>query len=477
MAAAAAAVGGKASPATRSPVPLLALLGAGTALRLFLFLHAPDLVAALTARPETSTPISSFTALREAVHLQALSHSQGHGGRIAVSTVVHHSPLVIASLGKVLRLRRWELASALVWSFFDAASAWALYQAVLLKARTKTREEKDAVEEEDEDAAHSRGRTVAALFLANPYTIASCLARSTTSLSTSLTLLAVSQALAGNAFLSTTVLSLAAHTSLWPVLQLPPLLLLARRQTKLLSGGRGGGGALVRAILGAVVGLGGGTYLAWQLQGQSWDWVYSSWGSIILLTDLTPNIGMWWYFIMEMFDHFRDFFLLTLNVHVLSYVAPFTVKYRDDPLFAMTALAGILATFQSYPTVADTALFLGLLTLHHEIFPYFRHPLVTVLLFTYSSLLLPTFHSLWLGPGARSGSGNANFFYAITLVWGLGGAAAVLDACWAWGRAQWERERRRRGPGAAAVALAARVDGAGAVEGKKPATRRVVVQL
>lgn len=48
----------------------------------------------------------------------------------------------------------------------------------------------------------------------------------------------------------------------------------------------------------------------------------------LLLTDLTPNLGLWWYFFMEMFDHFRDFFLLTFNVHVASYVLPFTIKYR-----------------------------------------------------------------------------------------------------------------------------------------------------
>lgn len=24
--------------------------------------------------------------------------------------------------------------------------------------------------------------------------------------------------------------------------------------------------------------------------------------------DLTPNVGMWWYFFNEMFDHFRPFF-------------------------------------------------------------------------------------------------------------------------------------------------------------------------
>lgn len=27
------------------------------------------------------------------------------------------------------------------------------------------------------------------------------------------------------------------------------------------------------------------------------------------VSDLTPNVGMWWYFFTEMFDHFRPFFV------------------------------------------------------------------------------------------------------------------------------------------------------------------------
>jgi hypothetical protein len=32
------------------------------------------------------------------------------------------------------------------------------------------------------------------------------------------------------------------------------------------------------------------------------------------VSDLTPNVGMWWYFITEMFDHFRPFFLGVFHV-------------------------------------------------------------------------------------------------------------------------------------------------------------------
>jgi phosphatidylinositol glycan class U len=52
-----------------------------------------------------------------------------------------------------------------------------------------------------------------------------------------------------------------------------------------------------------------------------------------------------------------------------------------------------------------------------------RHPLLSVSLQLYSTILLPILHSLWL----ESGTGNANFFYAATLVHGLGCGLAVVD--------------------------------------------------
>ena len=56
-----------------------------------------------------------------------------------------------------------------------------------------------------------------------------------------------------------------------------------------------------------------------------------------------------------------------------------------------------------------------------------RHPIVTGLIHLHASLLLPLFNSLWL----RQGTGNANFFYASTLVFGMGNGGALLDAIWA----------------------------------------------
>lgn len=66
-----------------------------------------------------------------------------------------------------------------------------------------------------------------------------------------------------------------------------------------------------------------------------------------------------------------------------------------------------------------------------------RYTFLATSIILYSSLLGPAFYHLWI----YAGSGNANFFYAITLVWSLGLAMLVGDMLFAVLRDEWEVER------------------------------------
>lgn len=48
----------------------------------------------------------------------------------------------------------------------------------------------------------------------------------------------------------------------------------------------------------------------------------------LTVPDLTPTIGLGWYFFIEMFDHFRAFFVGAFQIHVFIYVAPLTYVFR-----------------------------------------------------------------------------------------------------------------------------------------------------
>lgn len=231
-------------------------------------------------------------------------------------------------------------------------------------------------------------------------------------------------------------LSFASYLSMYPLLLLPPILLLCHsrqpakreilsqpvfiiRNTALVAG-------LISSLL----------YMSFQITG-SWEFLSSTYGVQLLLPDLTPNVGLWWYFFIEMFDSFRSFFLAVFWLHLSSYVFPLTLRLRRQPLFAITTILGIFAVFKPYPSISDISLYFGLLSLYRHIMPLMRHTFLAGSMVGYCSVLGPAFYYLWI----YAGSGNANFFYAITLVWSLGLSLLVADALYALLRDEEEVER------------------------------------
>lgn len=220
---------------------------------------------------------------------------------------------------------------------------------------------------------------------------------------------------------------------MYPLLLLPPLVLLCydctAKQGKSLS-----------FAIGNMLAVGSSIYGLLQMSSMitgSWEFVPSTYGVQLLLPDLTPNVGLWWYFFIEMFDSFRNFFLGVFWLHLSSYVGGLTIRLRTQPLFVLTILLGIFAIFKPYPSISDTSLFLAMLPLYRHVFPLMRYTFVESSIVLYATLLGPAFYYLWI----YAGSGNANFFYAITLVWSLGLSVLVGDVLYAVLRDEWEVER------------------------------------
>ena len=105
----------------------------------------------------------------------------------------------------------------------------------------------------------------------------------------------------------------------------------------------------------------------------SWAFIPSTYGVQLLLPDLTPNVGLWWYFFIEMFDSFREFFLGVFWLHLGGYVGGLCIRLRKQPLFAITTMMGIFAVFKPYPSVGDTGVYLSLLMLYRHVFPRKSH--------------------------------------------------------------------------------------------------------
>ncbi|KAH9924279.1 PIG-U-domain-containing protein [Epithele typhae] len=356
---------------------------------------------------QLSSPVTAYPRLREGIYLFNHGIDPYSGGTF------RHSPLLLSLFSTVLPLTPYT--SPVLWTAADAVAAWALVQIWRLRTSTKKT---------------SRDNQVAALYLFNPYLLLPSLALSTSSFENALALVSLMFACRGRVSAALVTLAFLVHLSLPSIIILVPLILLSltRPVSRL---------ALPRPIEAdfkkvpwlfgeflAYVALFG---VASTLVCGNVLWVGKTWGSTLTLPDLTPNPGLWWYFFTEMFDHFRPFFLMVFSVHLLIYIAPVCIKFQHDMLYAAFLLLGVLALFKPYPTLSDPGLFLTMFTLFPEIYLWLHNPIVTGLIHLHTALLLPLFNSLWL----RQGTGNANFYYASTLVFAVGNGLALIDAGWA----------------------------------------------
>ncbi|CAK7262431.1 hypothetical protein SEPCBS57363_000018 [Sporothrix epigloea] len=401
-----------------------ALFAAAAVVRLTLFTVVPGLPDLLTGRVEISTPVTSFKRLQEGLFLYNHNVSPYDGG------VYHQAPLLLP-LFSLLPPSSLPVFTYLLYIAVDLLSAHAL-------ARIAESGEAGASAKFESPRREKRwsGLVVAAVYLFNPFTIATCIGRSTSVFSTCAILYAISKAIAGAPCGAMVSLSFAAYLSMYPLLLLPPLILLAydRQRSPVPSSVLAFAAKNVLFSAFCLLILLG---MSFALTGGSWDFLPSTYGVQLTLSDLTPNVGLWWYFFIEMFDSFRAFFVAVFWLHLSSYVGGLSIRIRRQPLVVLTLLTGIFAIFKPYPSIGDTSLFLGLVPLFRHVFPLMRYPFVVAATIMYATFLGPAFYHLWI----YAGSGNANFFYAITLVWSLGQSLLVSDLTFAVLRDEWEVER------------------------------------
>ncbi|KAF7346557.1 hypothetical protein MSAN_01883800 [Mycena sanguinolenta] len=356
---------------------------------------------------QLSTPLTSYLNLQEGIYLFKNGIDPYSGG------VFRHSPLFLALFTTVLPTSR--TVSSIVWTLSDAIGAWALVQ--IWRARQRV-------------AQTSRDGLIAAIYLLNPYIFMSTLSLSTSPFENTLALVSFMFATQGLVSPSLLAAALLLQLSLSSILLLAPLImLLASSPVSQLASPRAfsGNGKKMAPLVAEFAAYTAVLTLASALVSGGWAWVPQTWGASLTLPDLTPNCGLWWYFFTEMFDYFRPFFLMVFSIHLLIYIVPVCIKFQYDPLYAGFILLGILSSFKSYPTMADQGLFLSMIALFPETYPYLRYPIVTTLLHLHAALLMPLFHHLWL----NQGTANANFFYASTLVYACANGAALTDCLWA----------------------------------------------
>ncbi|KAI8826249.1 GPI transamidase subunit PIG-U [Fimicolochytrium jonesii] len=364
-------------------------------------------------RVETTTPVNGWKRFKEGLYLYQHGIPPYEGG------VFHQAPLLLPVFTYLP-----PILVPILFISLDYAIARCL---VAIAAHKRNLHSSDPTKPVD---VLINPTDVGSMYLLNPLSVITCLSQSTLLFMFLAIVVALRQAIEGNRKTAVAGVAVAAYLGLYPVMMVVPvtLLLVGAKTKAVLYAVFGHALPLLVLYTSALLGL---SYL---LVG-TWDFLNATYGVILFVPDLTPNIGLFWYFFTEMFDSFRTFFLCVFQIMAFAFVIPIGLVLRDHPLFIAYVYTGIMAVFKSYPTVGDTALFLAFFSMHREVHKYMRHLYITATALFIALLLGPLFHHLWI----YAGSGNANFFYAITLVFNLAVVVCLTDSVGALGIREWER--------------------------------------
>ena len=291
-----------------------------------------------------------------------------------------------------------------------------------------------------------------AAHLLSPLSAAAAWAGATSALENCCLFWALSAALAGSPAGAALPAALAAYLGVHPLLLVLPLGLLLRCGPRAPgaahAGCRGAAAkfaALLAVWLGALLWLSSALSRGWlaaaggptgaglpSLTDGLRHWTACSYIAWYRLDDLSPNLGLFWYFFSEVMGPFRRYFLALMHLQPFLLLPPLALALRERPMLFLFGVSVSQSLLRPYPGAGDAAQFMALAPLVPE---FALVPAVTrfavASVFAYVYALGPLFHTLWV----EAGVANANFFYSISLVSAAGHVAALAAALAAGGAA------------------------------------------
>ncbi|CAJ0596328.1 unnamed protein product [Cylicocyclus nassatus] len=369
---------------------------AGIVLRILCFIYGRPF---LLKRAELTSPLVSYGRLQDGVAMYKDGISPYEGD------LFHFQPLL---------LRLFSLVS------LSENSAFAIFVAVdcltgLLLSRSAGRYARD------NHSAHPDyvERLVLKCYLLNPITIGSSAILSISVLHNLISAAVVYFFSKGLLLPCVAFLSLSSSLSLYPVVILASVLLrFPSLQER------------INAVLGLIIGFCVFTGLNWLLNGMKWNFIEDTYGFILKVDDLTPNVGLVWYFFTQVFEHFRTFYLAVFQINLLVYVVPLLLSLRNDAHLHLVVSLLLVAVFSSYPTLNDASVYLALLPMLEKYHKYPRYTLVVCGAIVTCVVLMPVMWHMWI----VAGSGNANFYFAVTLIYNVAQIYLMIDLMFAYFR-------------------------------------------
>ncbi|SMN19828.1 similar to Saccharomyces cerevisiae YLR459W GAB1 GPI transamidase subunit, involved in attachment of glycosylphosphatidylinositol (GPI) anchors to proteins [Maudiozyma saulgeensis] len=376
----------------------------------------PSIGNLLDKSVEFSTPVTSYRSLKEALVLgmgssNTITFNNGYydGG------VVHHPPLLLQAL------------QGIPIAYHDYL--FILFDCLILLQFVKLTEQ---VKRQNKMFINIPTWLPALVYAINPLSLMSCLSKSSVIFTNWCIINAVVQAINGNIPITAMFISLSGYLSLYPILLIFPLINLIN----LNSSNPQKVNNTIRLILYTIYYCGFLIFISYKINGNNWNFLRANYMVLLNFEIVTPNLGIWWYFFIEMFTEFIPFFKGTFGLFLLSFVIPLAIRFCAQPFCASITILGWLILTKPYPVLGDYGFWFSFLAYFVPIAGYMRYKVFSMLLFIHGIMLSPIFYHLWIG----SGSGNSNFFYAVSLVNALAIGTILSDLIWAMLRHEYDGE-------------------------------------
>lgn len=379
----------------------------------------------ISNRVEIATPLNSWKRLMEGVCLYDRNINPYEGDAF------HESPITLVTFHFLMKQIPFILP--VLFTIMDLLTAHLLYKTS--KSFTRIfKESQQAIKPEVAEESKTMLLTdvnlketseyVLSVYLFNPYSVLNCAGMTTTVIQNLLVATALWGASSGQRIIACVFVALATHQALYPLLLIVPIAILLADVNKGCNKC-----SYIRTLLVFVLSWGFLIYISAYIMDGSYKYVYNTYGFILTVPDLKPNIGLFWYFFTEMFEHFRLLFVCAFQINALAlYIIPLTLRFNKEPVLLATVLIALSAIFRSYPCVGDVGFYLALLPMWKHLFSFMQQKFIVGCAFIITSALGPTVWHLWI----YSGSANANFFFGVTLSFATAQIFLITDLLFAY---------------------------------------------
>ncbi|CAG9837309.1 unnamed protein product [Diabrotica balteata] len=370
---------------------------------------------------EVSTPLNSWKRVSEGLYLLSLNINPYNGD------VLHETPLSLYLYKTSLQLFQGKVH--LIFITLEITTSVVLYYTIKRFAAVIYEEEernKNTFSKDAEDnllKSEKIFRTpyyVLLAYLFNPYTLLNSVGFSTTVFYNFYLSVVLFSMVYGLPVVCGVFLAMAASVSFYPLVLLLPASFyykqIFRSTLKTVT-------CVISFIVASLW-----IVLVCSDNGNDFSYIRNVYGCILNVPDLQPNIGLFWYFFTEMFEHFRELFIYAFQINTtILYLVPVSLKFRKQPFLLAIAINFIITIFKSYPSVGDVGFVLSIMPAFPHLFQFSQQGFLVGTMLIISSCLGPIVYYLWI----YCNSANANFYFGVTLAFAVAQIFLLTDILFA----------------------------------------------